>query len=202
MKTYPSIEHAIKSNLEIFAFDKLDGSNIRAEWNKKRGFYKFGTRQFLLDRNHPILGESVDLIIDKYGKQLDQIFNEQKYQSAIAFFEFHGPNSFAGYHQKEQHDVTLFDVAPYKKGILMPADFLKLFGGLDHAKLLYRGACTPEFIQKVRLGTLDSMTFEGVICKAPNGKTPMPLMFKIKNRAWVEKLRTICKNEEQFNLLV
>jgi hypothetical protein len=43
MKTYPSISRDIVGQ-PIYAFDKLDGSNIRAEWSKKNGFHKFGSR--------------------------------------------------------------------------------------------------------------------------------------------------------------
>ena len=44
MKQYPTIPKTIQS-IDIIAFDKLDGSNIRAEWNPKKGFYKFGSRK-------------------------------------------------------------------------------------------------------------------------------------------------------------
>jgi hypothetical protein len=40
MKEYPSIDREIRFGEPIYAFDKLDGSNIRAEWNKKRKFWK------------------------------------------------------------------------------------------------------------------------------------------------------------------
>jgi hypothetical protein len=48
------------------------------------------------------------------------------------------------------------------------------------------------------------MTFEGVVCKAKNPKnTPMPLMFKVKNKAWIDKLKVYCKgNEQLFNTLL
>ena len=32
---------------DIIAFDKIDGSNLRFEWSRKRGFYKFGTRKMI-----------------------------------------------------------------------------------------------------------------------------------------------------------
>jgi len=44
MKSYPSIPGKHTNGIPLTVFDKLDGSNIRAEWSKKRGFYKFGTR--------------------------------------------------------------------------------------------------------------------------------------------------------------
>ena len=51
MKQYPSISGKLV-NTKIYAFDKLDGSNIRGTWSKKRGFYKFGTRTQMLDENY------------------------------------------------------------------------------------------------------------------------------------------------------
>lgn len=36
------------------AFDKLDGSNLRFEWNKKQGWYKFGTRNRMFDRSDKV----------------------------------------------------------------------------------------------------------------------------------------------------
>ncbi len=43
MKTYQSIEHTVSHDIPVIVFDKLDGSNIRAEWNRKqKKFYKFG----------------------------------------------------------------------------------------------------------------------------------------------------------------
>lgn len=45
MITYPSLDYYFDyPEIYIYAFDKLDGSNIRFEWSRKRGFYKFGTR--------------------------------------------------------------------------------------------------------------------------------------------------------------
>lgn len=59
MKYYPSITKEIRHDIYIYAFDKLDGSNIRAEWNSKRGFYKFGTRNQLMDEKTDPWGQSI-----------------------------------------------------------------------------------------------------------------------------------------------
>jgi len=39
VKTYPSIDAKICDG-QYYVFDKLDGSNIRAEWSKKQQLYK------------------------------------------------------------------------------------------------------------------------------------------------------------------
>ncbi|KKN67684.1 hypothetical protein LCGC14_0459430 [marine sediment metagenome] len=189
MKTYPIISGDIVTSQPIYAFDKLDGSNIRAEWSAKKGFYKFGTRKRLLDRNEPILGPAVDLVLEKYADDLAKVFKKQRQRKAICFFEFHGPNSFAGYHDKDdEHIVTLFD-ANFQKGILEPKEFLKLFGHLDTPAMLFHGKVGPAFIKEVNAGELEGMTYEGVVCKGKNISPGLPLMFKIKNHSWYAKLK-------------
>lgn len=198
MKSYPSITKDIRQSLYIYAFDKLDGSNIRAEWNSKRGFYKFGSRTQLIDETHKPLGKAISLVQEKYGADLNDIFKEQGWKDALCFFEFYGPSSFAGLHSdQEQQTVTLLDVNPYKQGILEPAQFIKLFGHLDVPKVLYQGNASVELVDGVKQSTLEGMTFEGVVCKGANDKkTKMPVMFKIKSKAWLERLKEHCKGDE------
>ncbi len=205
MKTYPSIAYATECALPIVAFDKLDGSNIRAEWTRKKSWSKFGTRHRLLDESDTIFGQAPKLVIDKYGEDLAKALHDAGIDSAMCFFELWGPNSFAGMHDvNDRLTVTLFDVAPFNQGILMPDRFLKLCGHLDHANVLYEGPCTPEFIERVRSSTLSGMTFEGVVCKAVNDKkTKMPVMFKQKSRAWIDKLRVHCgENRDLLHALM
>lgn len=204
MKSYPSIDRHINSDVHIYAFDKLDGSNIRAEWSAKRGFYKFGTRNQLMDESTKPFGQAIPIIRDKYEEWLAMVFKEQEWRDVICFFEFHGPNSFAGNHlETDEKTVTLFDVNPYKEGILEPRDFIKLFGHLDTPKVLFEGKVNSTFVDEVKASSLEGMTFEGVVCKGQNDKkTKMPIMFKIKSRAWLDKLKTFCKGDENlFNRL-
>jgi len=213
MKSYPSIESANCGNksVSIIAFDKLDGSNIRAEWSAKRGFYKFGTRRRMIDHTDPHLGRAVWLIKAKYEKELDKVFRRSKpiqrfQRGVVCFFEFFGPKSFAGQHAKgDEHDVILIDVAPNKAGLIPPREFIKLFGHLHIPTVVYEGKVGKEFIEKVQRGELEGMTFEGVVCKAPNPnrkKTSHPVMFKVKSHAWLEKLRTFCADDaKQFERL-
>lgn len=205
MKSYPSIDKQIRDDVYIYAFDKLDGSNIRAEWNSKKGFYKFGTRNQLMDENTQPFGQAIPIIRNKYEKELSLVFKEQRWQDAICFFEFHGPNSFAGNHlETDEKTVTLFDVNPYKKGILEPKEFIKLFGHLDIPRILFEGKANSTLMDQVKNSTLTGMTFEGLVCKGQNDKkTKSPIMFKIKSQAWLDKLKTFCKGDENlFNKLV
>jgi hypothetical protein len=190
MKEYPSISPDVVDH-PIYAFDKLDGSNIRAEWSRKRGFYKFGKRAGLVDETDPLLGEAKSLVQSLYEDALSRIFREQRWQTAVGFFEYGGANSFAGNHADEPHEVVLFDVAADKRGILDPRDFLKLFEGqVKTTPLLYRGNPNATFIESVRSRRLEGMTFEGVVCKGPWVSPGRPLMFKVKSREWIEAVKT------------
>jgi len=204
MKSYPSITKDLRADVYIYAFNKLDGSNIRAEWNSKRGFYKFGSRTQLIDENTKPLGKAIKIIREKYEEDLGMVFKEQKWKDALCFFEFYGPNSFAGQHKDdEEQTVTLIDINPYKHGILEPVQFIKLFKHLDIPKVLFEGHITTDFVDKVKASSLKEMAYEGVVCKGANDKkTKMPIMFKIKSRAWLEKLKTYCNGDESlFNKL-
>lgn len=202
MKSYPSIDVQVNGRVDMYAFDKLDGSNIRAEWTRKaKSFVKFGSRNRLLGTDQGKLAAAEHIISDKYLKDLNQIFLDERYERAVAFFEFYGPNSFAGNHPDpvEEMTATLFDIAPYKKGILAPNEFIKIFGDLDVPQVLYRGRIGPEFIEKVRSSTLDGMTFEGVVCKGPfDKKLGGPIMFKVKSSAWLDKLRDYCRGDQEL----
>jgi hypothetical protein len=208
MKHYPSIPSNFNPSWDaetnVVAFDKLDGSNIRAEWSSKRkGFYKFGSRRKLIDVNEPILGKSIDLIVSGFEKKLSERFIAAGYESVVCFFEFYGPLSFAGQHvDSDHHQVALIDIAPYKKGILPPKAFIDLCDDLDTPRVLHVGPIDQSFQDNVMNGTLEGMTFEGVVCKylSKNGK--MTEMFKIKNIAWLNKLKELCgKDEGKFNEL-
>lgn len=200
VKTYPSLSYGTECHLPVYAFDKLDGSNIRAEWSSKRGWHKFGTRHRLLDESDPLFGQVPNLLHDGLADPLERSLREAGYDRAMCFFEFWGGKSFAGMHDLNDPTLrlSLIDVAPFNQGIL------QLFGHLDTAKLLYQGPITPEFIESVRAGTLVGQTFEGVVCKAVNDKkTKMPVMFKQKSRAWLDKLHAYCgDNKDLLNALM
>lgn len=203
MKSYPSISAEIQ-NIDVYAFPKYDGSNLRAEWSKKNGFYKFGSRTRLLDPQEKPLGEGVDLYLSKYKDSLTKCFKSEHFESVVCFFEFFGDNSFAGYHEDEPHQVIVFDIAPFKKGLLPPQDYISLARkySLDISLPIYHGNANSEFHKQVSEGILPGMTFEGVVCKSsPLKKGYPPNMFKIKNQAWYEKLRTKCKTSEEFEKL-
>lgn len=197
MKQYPSILTKIDENLSIYAFDKIDGTNIRAEFSKKKGFYKFGTRRMLIDEGHEDFGEAIIALHEKYEDDLIRIIERKGWDSVVCFFEWAGPNSFAGSHENsDTKDLFLFDVNVHKKGFLSPQDFLKYFGDTNISQLLYQGRADKSFVESVKHSFLEDMTFEGVVCKAK--KKNKAVMFKVKSLAWLDKLKNKCGDNEQL----
>ena len=197
MKTYPTIPRKIQTSEPIYAFDKLDGSNIRAEWSRKRGFYKYGTRKRLLSPDERPLGLAVQLINDVYGDELIRRLKDARVDSAVCYFEFFGVNSFAGFHEEgDDFEVVLFDVSLFKKGFLPPKEFIKFTDGLITPDVVYHGNANQEFIDSVRQSTLDDVTYEGVVCKYARKKVIH--MFKIKSSAWLTRLKKKCGDDEKL----
>lgn len=207
MKQYPSIIQKEIANVDVYAFDKLDGSNIRAEFTRKNGFIKFGSRhQMLDDQSGTILRHAIPLIKNKYTESFGKIIQDfgSNTKSIVGFFEFFGPNSFAGFHTEndlEKFDVVLFDIDAFKIGLLPPQEFLQVTKNVETAKLLYTGKPNQNFIDSVKNQQLEGMTFEGVVCKSrPLKKERQPLMFKIKSKAWIDKLKK--EKTDQFDILL
>jgi hypothetical protein len=205
MKSYPSISSKIDFGDEYIVFQKLDGSNIRAEWSKKQGFYKFGTRTRLLGEDQPMLLPSKDLILEKYGDELEYRFKNAKYERAITFFEYYGPKSFAGNHEYDDinngnMDVTMIDISPYKQGIMAPQDFLDFCDGISHPIVVQYGKINKKWVDSVRDGYFLDISFEGVVLKSKTSKKFKSC--KVKTKQWLNKLREHCNgNEQLFNKL-
>lgn len=189
MKEYPHIEGSSKAPLgePCIAFVKYDGSNLRWEWNPKRGWHKYGTRTRLFDASDPIFGEAIELFQDTMGKELALRCKslEKGLQRAVVFTEFFGPNSFCGIHEtSDTKCLRLFDVNLYKRGIMKPREFKKNFGDLSYsAEIVYNGILSNDFIEDVRKGHYPVV--EGVVAKGDD------YMCKIKTYAYLEKLKKV-----------
>jgi RNA ligase len=205
MKAYPSITTKIDFSKPYHVFNKYDGSNIRAEWNPKKGFYKFGSRTQLLTPDQAVLYPSIEVFMNKYSEQLSSRFSKAKYENAIAFFEWFGPNSFAGSHPDPVSDMkpVVIDISIYKKGILPPEKFIDFMDNLEIPEVLHIGRISEELFQSVRNSTLPGMGLEGVVIKGEySQKEGGPIMAKIKSNAWLDALKVRCGNDEQmFNRL-
>ena len=194
MEQYLSISRDVV-NVPIIAFDKLDGNNIRCEWVNKKGnrdFQKFGSRKVLLGEDN-WLAPAIPLIKAQQEAIVKVMMNES-WEKATLFFEYHGPNSFAGQHQEgDPMTATLIDVFVYKKGYMLPSEFVKIFCGnslINTPGVLYRGNPNSEFIESVKNNTLPGITSEGVVCKGlPTKRGYPPTMFKVKTNQWLDRVK-------------
>lgn len=204
MKHYPSIDHASRAPRQsCYAFVKYDGSNIRAEWSKKRGWYKFGTRKLLFDETSDIFGPAIGCFLNKYGDDLSKAFRHKDFRGVdgfIVFFEWFGARSFAGAHEPDDpKDVVLFDVNPHRKGMLGPKQFLDYFGHLKVAEHIWTGNLGPQVLDAVRAMDFDFIDYrssydikpevpEGVVFKGGSGHGLW--MAKAKSQAWYDAIKT------------
>jgi hypothetical protein len=190
MEKYPSIPREVRYGGPYLIYDKLDGQNIRAEWDAKKGFWKYGSRKVLAE----LPQVCVDLVND-LEDVVAKVFKKLRIRRATLFFEFYGDRSFAGMHDPtDTMKIALLDVhLTDQKRWMDPRDVEKKFRGkVPMPTLLLRGNFNKEVEAAVNDGTLEGMTFEGVVCKAPpasKGAGSVNVMFKCKNRAWVDKVK-------------
>lgn len=200
MKTYPSIPRDAQE-FKAHTFDKLDGSNLRFEWNKKKGWVKFGTRRRLFDESDEVFGGAIPLFHKSLGEKLHDIAKKARWESAVFFAEFWGPHSFAGCHiDSDPKHLSLIDVAPYKKGLLSPSEFRKLFEDkVLTAAYLGEYNWTKGFRQRVWNGEIEGISFEGVVGKRQDNKRL--IMAKAKTRSWIEAVKLRFSLEEANKLI-
>ena len=198
MIEYPHIINSSKAPRQLcIAFDKLDGSNFRAKWTPKNGFDVFGTRTQLIDESTTFWGEIVKIFKTKYSQELDRLFRKdadfRNEKEIVTYGEFLGPNSFAGFHENEEHDIVFFDVLVGNKNrkFLKPNDFVKLMkNNFPIPRIIYEGNLNDPFIQDVRDNKFDLK--EGVICKGTitNGAYRGGIwMCKIKTQKYLDSLK-------------
>lgn len=188
MLQYPSIVGSKDAPLgkKCIAFYKYDGSNLRWEWNPKRGWTKFGTRRQLFDANTPLYNQAIEPFMDEIGpatvEEVTHFFG-RKVERITAFTEFFGASSFAGTHDfDEPKQLKLFDVFTFKKGFIPPKHFVKLFSHKPWgAGVVYEGNLNTQFITDIRESRYD--VDEGVICKGED------FSVKIKTLKYLDKLK-------------
>lgn len=194
MKSYPSISRSTGTSFrefEAYVFDKIDGSNLRFEWSKKQKWHKFGTRTRLFDHTDEVFGCAIARFHETLADDLEKIAIDNRWESAIVFCEFWGETSFAGLHDPTDYKyLTLFDIAPYKKGILGPKEFLKLTKNIQYIpKFFGVHNWTRGFVEKIYNREVDfPITFEGVVGKAGEGHKL--IMAKAKCKDWIEEVKS------------
>ena len=207
MKTYPEIPGPHGGHHKpCYAFVKYDGSNLRFEWSRKRGWYKFGTRKTMIDATHPIYGTAIPMFLEKYSSGLEKVFKSEKLfrgvDNVIVFAEWFGAESFSGQHKPwDKKEIVLFDVNPIKKGFLSPKQFVDLFGHLPVAEVVWQGNFGPWLEEAVRKETIDikskfdvqALIPEGVVCKGGTGHDIW--MCKIKTEQYKAALKVFYEHD-------
>lgn len=198
---YPKIPNSRDFPLtECIAFEKYGGTNVHFCWHRDFGWHAFGTRrdEFNLDNlgesqflaEHPELSDLRTLFDSSLAPSLDQVLSgvaESKQATEfVAFAEYLGESSFAGRHKAtDPKRLVLFDVS-CDGALLGPDEFVRTFGHLPIAKVVYRGKFTGAFADDVRRGRFGVV--EGVICKAGRGGDDLH-MAKIKTDTYLATLR-------------
>jgi hypothetical protein len=199
---YPKISGSQNAPLKpCIAFEKYDGTNLHWDWNRDLGWHSFGTRrdQFDLDgegidafcADHPQLESAHAVFQESLAATLHVILNEYKTYQDIGnmrvFAEFCGPNSFAGLHRElDPKELRLFDVWLEPFGFIAPEQFVRDFGSVSAARVVYRGKLTGRFAEDVRQGKYG--VNEGVVCKGGSGGSDL-WMAKIKTNAYLARLK-------------
>ena len=185
---------------KCWAFEKCDGTNLHFDWERDFGWHAFGTRRDTFNLTtagvadfeaaHPNLAGSAALFEQTLAHGLSRVFAENgAYQNAEykVFAEFLGPNSFAGLHKEgDAKALILFDIWAEGFGFIGPEGFLRDFGHLPSARLVYQGKLTGQFSGDVRNGKYS--VAEGVVCKGGSGGADV-WRVKIKTRTYQEKLK-------------
>jgi hypothetical protein len=204
MKQYPSIPRSTGQSFQEFdawVFDKLDGSNLRFEWSKKQKWHKFGTRTQLFDSTHQIFGHAIPIFESYLASPLEKLAVDNKWERLVCFAEYWSPNSFAGWHAEEEHSLTVIDLAPHKKGILGPKEFVKLTEKTDifTAPFLGNYKWTRGFVERVYKEEIPGISCEGVIGKA--GSDNKLIMAKAKTKTWLDKVKEKFTEEEAEKII-
>ena len=184
MKIFPSIRQSRKP-FKAHIFDKLDGTNLRFSWNKKEGWYEYATRTRPLPADHKLYQIGYEIFLNKFADKIVSVASRNNWKRLDVFFEFYGENSFAGRHYlNEKQTISMIDLAPNTRGFLNPLEFLELFNDLNIASYLGEADWNEDYIEAVRTGLVEGITFEGVVAKAENKQR----MAKAKTQKWIDKV--------------
>lgn len=215
MKAYPSIPRSTGTSFQeirgAHLFDKLDGSNLRFEWSRRRRqWVKFGTRTRLFDERDWQFGRAIRIFSETLADPVAKVAVDQRWEDVVVFAEHWGPRSFAGCHHDADNlpldpdaemRVDLIDVAPHRQGLLGPAEYLRLFEGLPMAKYLGIQNWTRGFVERVWAGDVPGITLEGVVGKAGSGRSHDLVMAKAKTKAWVDRVLALHSPEDARRLI-
>lgn len=197
-KGYPSIPRGSGQSFQeiknAYVFDKLDGRNVSVTWSRKHGWQNFYTRSNrIFDGSDVDFGDAIPLFQSGFAEKLEKVFRDERHDGVTVYLELYQPvtpelpqGSLAGvFVPGVDKKLALFDVAPYKKCIVGPKDFLKTYSELvPSAPFIGQINWTRGFIDSVRAGLVDGLSFEGVVGKS--GERHGLVMAKAKTQAWVD----------------
>lgn len=196
MKYYPSItdDYYKYIGMDCIGFEKLDGSNLRFEWNRKKGFYKFGSRTVLFDKNHKELGYAIELFQEKLAEKVTKAVLKKfpNTNNFIVFCEYLGPNSFAGKHVDSLHLMNLYpiDINLDKGGFLTPMEYWEtLRGYVELPRIIYEGVLSEDVVWKVKSLDNEFKVNEGVVFKGNVSNVHDIWMCKVKTDLYLTKLK-------------
>lgn len=204
MKSYPTMSRIPVFEQNCHIFEKLDGSLIRTEWTPKKGFRKFGTRTRLIDESFKIYGEAVTLLkreeekvtpflTSLYKTYFEKLAKQERKRLVLTIYgEFYGPKSQFGTHDPiEPHIISFFDVEVYRYGFISPSEFLETFQGYFNTPIHFgEFEFTSELLSKIKnMESQWTYLVEGVVCKYVDKKTGNVMMFKVKTKEWLQRLR-------------
>lgn len=209
---YPKIPDTLDCPLkQCIAFEKLDGTNIHFVYSNLV-ITEFGTRRDRFSTNsagvksfnqaHPELSslyeDNKDFILQLEIYLLEQHKYHEK--DTVLFFEYCGPNSFAGQHLPKDHKKLYLIDAQIGGKLVPPAEFLEDFKEFftewpDYQdrlpKVVYKGKFSGQLFVDVRKGKFGVK--EGVVVKGMVGD--QVYMAKIKTEAYLERLKKEFKND-------
>jgi hypothetical protein len=206
LKEYPSIPGSKGQQFREIpnarVFGKLDGSSMRSQWNRTKGWFKHGRRSGLLDDSNPVLLVAPKLFEERLAEPLARIAYAARWQSLVVFYEFWGKESVAGLHADgDPKFLTIFDVAP-NDAMLEPDLFRKLFEGkVETAPYLGTRNWTRGLVEQIRLGQLEGLPFEGAVAKAAERRSDVIVRAKAKTQRWIDRVMEIHGPERGRSLI-
>ena len=205
---YPKIPDTLDCPLkQCVAFEKLDGTNIHYVY-QGLVFTDFGTRRDRFSTNeagvksfnqaHPELSSLYNDSKDFIQNLEIFLLEQDKYhgKETIFFFEYCGPNSFAGQHQPKEHKKLHLIDAQIDGKMVPPEELIEDFkeffndpewGGYADRfpKVLFKGKFSGQLFVDVRKNKFNVK--EGVVVKGVVGD--QVYMAKIKTEAYLERLK-------------
>lgn len=215
MMTFPSVPRIEDAKVlpgKYHLFYKYDGQQLRVEWSKKRGFYKWGSKGEMRAENDRIYGAAFALFRQELTPHLEDVLTRQKHlrqsiESATIFAEYWGDRSIAGMHEPgDRMRVTLVDLAVGRAGstsFVSPEDFLALTAYFPKdlaAQFLGKHEVDGPLVQAIRANAWKTPLKEGVVAKALRGNQTH--MVKIKTNEWKERVRAHCAPGEAEKILI